>query len=151
MCRSVSSCSRDFVKLQKIKNHHPGHPATALSNRTNRTVTTLTLLNKKKKKKKEVKPGRFNCIYPPVGCKRCHRDRYESAEPSAQGKMFLSGNIGDSRADALSIAVSGCMYVVYQTAVAPTPTPPPPPPAHPAPPPSSASVFMSKLTPRTQI
>lgn len=58
--------------------------------------------------------------------------------------MFLLGSIGDSRADTLSVAVSGCMYVVYQTAVAPMPTPPSP--THPAPPLSSASVFMSKLT-----
>lgn len=42
----------------------------------------------KRGKKKKLKPGRFNCIYPQVGCKRYHRDRYESAEPSAQEKCF---------------------------------------------------------------
>lgn len=40
------------------------------------------------KKKKKVKPGCFDCLYSQVGCKRCYRNRYESAEPLAQEKRF---------------------------------------------------------------
>lgn len=66
---------------------HPVDPAAPISYRRSRTITTLTLL-KWRKKKKKVKPGCFNCLYSQVGCKRCYRNRYESAEPLAQEKRF---------------------------------------------------------------
>lgn len=70
-CRKPSSCgSRGSTKLQNEPYRHNLNDV------------------KRKKKEKKVKLGRFNCIYPQVGCKRCHRDRYESAEPSAQEKCF---------------------------------------------------------------